>query len=168
MTEEKVYKPEVIEENPFPHSEVGDFHTSQSTTNETYSPQKIKQQPLPSKKIAHETIGSALNTKAKKILGAFEFIQQGAIQIGKYLQGISGDIRLTPNGITARNKSGNTTFNLDGETGDATFAGTIQTGAVIAGKVVVGNNTWVIDGDPDNPQIILYNDGIPEIVIGSV
>lgn len=81
---------------------------------------------------------------------------------------MSGDIKISPSGIVARNTSGLTTFAIDGETGNATFAGELQSGSLITGQITVGNNTWIIDGDPDNPQIVLYNDGIPEIVLGVV
>ena len=79
---------------------------------------------------------------------------------------MSGEVLITGGGLVARNSLGNETIAIDGESGDAVFAGTIQTGAIIAGRVIVGNNTWVIDGDADAPRILLYNNGIPEILIG--
>ena len=167
MPEEKILNQQTIDDIPFPDQEQESFSTSQSSSGGVIGMEKIKNQNLPHKRIAVELLSSALNTKSRKILAEFEFTEHGSIQIGKYANGVSGDLRITPNGITARNISGLTTFNLDAETGDAVFKGTIQTGAVIAGEIVVGNNTWVIDGDSDHPMIILYNDGTPEIVIGN-
>lgn len=164
---EKVYTPETITDTPFPTEDVESLTISQSTSNDTYSNETIKDQPIPDKRISHEVISSALNTKSKKILQEFEFTKSGAIQIGEYEDGVSGDIKISPSGIVGRNTSGQTTFAIDGETGDATFAGTIQTGALIAGDVIVGDNDIVISGG-DYPGFILYNDGVPEIFIGSI
>jgi len=167
MAEDKIYSPDTIDDNPLPNQyESANYSSSQDTSNETFSQVKIPENKPPTKKIAYELIGSALNTKSKKILAEFQFTESGAIQIGKYENGVSGDLRLTPNGITARDDAGVTTFAIDGSTGNAVFRGTIQTGTLISGVVIVGNNTWVIDGDPDSPSIKLHNDGVPEIVIG--
>lgn len=141
MTDEKVYTPETIPDNPLPE-QIGDLESKAAggaTGTDLHKPSTIPDNPLPRKIIAHETIGSALNTKARKILGAFEFVQQGAIQIGKFILGESGDIKISPNGIVARNLAGNPTFTLDGETGDAVFAGEIQSGALITGNVIIGD-----------------------------
>lgn len=166
---DKVYTPETIQEQPYPDQvDRGGFDISQSSANKTYGAEKISGHQVPRKRVATELLSTSLNTKSKKILAEYQFTESGAIQIGKYVNGASGDMRLTPDGITARNLSNVTTFAIDGTTGDATFKGTIQAGALIAGTVNVGNNTWVIDGDSEQPRIILYNDNIPEIVIGEV
>lgn len=164
----KVYTPTVIEDVPFPQEGGQDLAVSQAQggREETYTPAVVKDSPFPTYNIAVDVISSALNTKSKKILQEFQFTLSGAIQIGKYEPGVSGDLRLSPSGITARDSAGNTTFALDGETGSAVFAGTIQAGTFIAGLVVVGNNTWIIDGSPTTPRILLYNNGVPEILIG--
>ena len=139
MTDEKVYTPTVINDNPFPQKDVESTSISQTESGGIYEPQVTKAKTFPVKRIAVDTIGAALNTKSRKILAEFEFTESGAINIGKYDNGVSGDVRLTPNGITARDSAGLVTFNLDATTGDATFKGTIQTGALIAGIVTVGN-----------------------------
>lgn len=162
----KVYTPSVIDETPFPQESQVSYDTTQHTSNDTYSPKVTEDVPFPDLRIAHEVLSQALNTRSKKIIQPFEFTPSGALQIGKYEQGISGDVRISGNGIVARNSLGTNTFVLDSETGDAFFAGTIQAGAVISGRVIVGNNAWVIDGDALAPRILLYNDGIPEILIG--
>ena len=137
MDDEKVYVPQTISENPFPQEAgVVSFAPSQTTGNDTYSPQVTQNQTPPTKRIAVELIGSALNTKSRKILQKFEFTKNGAIQVGEYENGVSGDVRISPIGITARNQSGLTTFALDGDTGDATFLGTVQSGSLIAGSVI--------------------------------
>ena len=169
MAEEKieVYYPETIPEAPFPGQE-GDvsFGQSQKGKQEVYSPTTIPDQINPTVKYAHEVLSEALNTKSHKILAEFQFTRFGALQIGEYDPGISGDIRISPNGIVARNDNGETTFALDGDTGDATFAGTIQAGSVITGRVLVGNDAWVIDGNPSKPQLLLFNNSNPEILLG--
>lgn len=127
MAEElKVLSPEVIEDTPFPNQD--DTATSQSSqsTGDIVYPNTIKIPTVPTKKIANELISSSLNTQTRKILGEYSFTESGAIQIGKYKNGVSGDMRFTPDGITARNISGMTTFSVDGDTGSATFLGTLQ------------------------------------------
>lgn len=141
MAEEKikVYTPEEIADTPFPQEEETDLGTSQETSGGVYSPTTIKDKKFPTKRIAHELIASVLNTRSRKILAEFEFTEMGAIQIGKYQNGVSGDLRISPNGITARDLAGITTFAIDGETGDAVFKGTIQAGSLIAAEIDGGN-----------------------------
>lgn len=166
---EKVYYPETIDSNPLPgQTEAIDINAKDPGSSGQYEQTEIRGQNFPDPRIAHETIGASLNTKSRKILGKYGFTESGSIQIGKVLSGVNGDIRISPDGIIARNSSGVNTFVLDGDSGDATFAGTIQSGALITGKVIVGNNTWVIDGDSDKPKILLYVDNIPSIVLGVV
>ena len=122
---------------------------------------------MPAKKIAQEVISKALNTSTRKILGEFKFTPSGALQIGNYEDGQAGDIRISPGGIVARNLSGETTFSIDGDSGNATFKGIIQAGAVVAGAVQVGDEKILIDGD--TRRIIFYDDnGVPVIVIGNI
>lgn len=167
MDDEKVYTPEVIDDQPFPVADVVPLTDTQTSGNDTFGQKTIQAQPLPTRKVAHDLIGQALNTKTLKILQAFELIQQGAIQIGKYENGVSGDVRITPNGITARDLAGLITFVLDGTTGDATFRGTVQTGSLIAGLLAVGDNSIVIDGE--SRRMVWYDEnGIPVIVIGNI
>ena len=169
MNDEKTYSPIVVDEVPFPtHTEVAQDTTGQSGSENNFSQKEMQPARIPRKIVAQETIGSALNTKSRKILAEFTFTELGAIAIGRYQNGISGDIRITPAGFVARNTSGDITVSVDGETGNAVFAGELRSGTLITGDIVVGNNTWVISGDPDYPRIVLYNNEIPEIVIGEV
>lgn len=161
--DDKVYKPTEIADQPLPQETNAPFGES-SGTKDIVTPNETQDQPLPRKVIAQETISSRLNTLSGKILGAFEFVQHGAIQIGKFVTGVSGDIRITPNGITARDLSGNTTFALNGEDGSAVFSGEIRSGSLVSGQVAVGNNRIIIDGDN---QTIIINDGTNDrILIG--
>ncbi len=87
--------------------------------------------------MAVETIGSALNTKSKRILAEFQFADSGAIKVGKFAPGVSGDLRISPNGIVARNESGIITFSIDGTTGNAAdIAGDIVDVAMINSGVI--------------------------------
>jgi len=165
MAEEKVYSPEVIEETPFPGADEHFTDVSQSTSNDTYSPQTIKNNKPPTRRIATELIGQALNTRSKKILQEFELTQSGGFQVGNYKEGTSGDLRITPNGLTARDVAGVTTFAIDGDSGDAVFKGTIQAGAVVSGLVQVGGDNMTLDGE--QTQFILRDEnGVAVLLIG--
>lgn len=152
--DDKVYSPEVIEENPYPaQGDVTSFATdSDSSSNQTYGPKETEQQMFPIKRIADELSAVSLNTRTKKILGAFQFTPSGAIQIGDYQNGEYGDIRISPSGILGRNVQGDTTFFLDGETGDAAFKGTLQ-----AGTLVGGDNKVQIDSNANGGNIAIYD-----------
>ena len=164
MADEKVYHQTVVEDTAFPQEEAGDVLVSQSKSGGNYSPQTTKDQSFPTKRIAVEVIGSALNTKSRKIMGEFEFTESGAIKVGKYVNGVSGELSLTPNGITAKDTSGITTFAIDGTTGNAVFKGTIQAETLIGGAVVVGNNRVIIDGE--NKRIIVNDGETDRVLIG--
>ena len=168
MAEEKVYTPEVIEQEPFP----GDVDVSQAVTQvssgsgeaKTVGAEKTKQQEFPTKKIAVEVLSSALNTKSRRILQEFNLQQSGGFRIGEYDPGNSGDVAITPSGITARDVNGVTSFALDGTTGSAVFKGTIQADSLIGGMVDVGNNRVVIDGE--NRRILINDGDNDRILIG--
>lgn len=125
----KVYTPEVVPDAGFPLEgtpTTAVTSSTQQTTNQTYGAKEMAEQGFPLKMVAKELLSTAINTVTKKITKAFEFTKSGALQIGEYLNGVSGDIRISPDGITARNRSGNTTFSLDGDTGDAIFTGDVR------------------------------------------
>jgi hypothetical protein len=129
--DEKIYTQEIIVDNPFPgQDKFSVLSDAQSGVKYTYSNDKTQPQPFPKRNIANGVIGASINTLSKKILGVFEFLKQGAIQIGEYINGISGEIKISPDGIVAKNKNGDTTFAIDGDTGDATFKGTVVAGGV--------------------------------------
>ena len=135
------YYPTVIEETPFPGDPEILSQETQQTSGGNFSSVQTNDKPLPRKRTAVELLSTALNTRSRNILQEFELQQSGAIKIGDFKEGLSGDIRLTPNGITARDIAGLTTFALDGTTGDAVFKGTLQAGTLIGGdgQVVIEN-----------------------------
>jgi len=83
-------------------------------------------------------IDERFDTDSKTILSDFTFGTSGALQIGTYENGVSGDIRISPNGILGRNKNGDTTFSINGTTGDATFGGTLVAASGTFGTVTAG------------------------------
>jgi len=128
--EVKVYTPEVIADTPFPIT--GEEATVESNSSSTQSTKGVfgaKETPekgFPLKMVAKELFSTAINTVSKKILKTFEFAKSGAIQIGEYINGLSGEIKISPDGIVAKNKDGITTFAVDGTTGDAIFSGDVR------------------------------------------
>lgn len=160
---EKVYYPAEIAENPLPSDQVATDTTVSSVAGSDTKPaqtEKIVDNPLPRRVIASEVIGSVLNTKSKKILAEIEFTPSGALQIGKYIFAVSGDVRLSPVGIIARNQLGETTFALDGDTGDAVFKGQVLAGSFLAqdddgNYVTVDGERILIHDGPTNKNIVL-------------
>lgn len=167
MDDNKIYYPQTIEESPFPTTEgEQDFGETQQTSKSEYSSKTIKAKTFPTKRIAYEVLGSALNTRSRRILAEFEFTQSGALQIGKYENGVSGDIRISPNGLVGRDSAGLTTFAIDATTGNVVFKGEVQAGAFISGLVTVGDNSVVIDGE--NRRMVFYDENdVPVILIGN-
>lgn len=130
MTDEILY-PETIEPEQLP-TFGGDFDSlTQESSNSgaevnAMKPQKSVEAKFPSKYIARATISETINTQSKQILGSYTFGMMGALVIGTYEFGVSGDLRISPDGIVARNINGDTTFSLNGATGDATFRGSVS------------------------------------------
>jgi hypothetical protein len=145
MTDNKIYLPEVLVPED-PNSDViNDLSNPGQTINVFLGKgtekgnQKIAIDPrFPDLYIAREVISKALDTSSQRILGSFNFGETGALQVGKYELGVSGDLRISPNGLSARNSAGDTTFAIDGTTGDATFLGTVAAGSIITGYLAVG------------------------------
>ena len=161
MPEEKTFSQEIVPDSPFPGEPQLGILPSQPNPAGTFAPTVSKEKTFPVKRTAVELLSTALNTKSRKILEEFELQQSGGFQIGDFKQGISGDMRLTPNGQTARNKSGITTFAIDGETGGAIFAGEIRAGSTIVADTIVTE-----EASSGNGRTVYYNDGLPAIVIG--
>ncbi len=161
----KVLHSEVIQESPWPGEVETTLPVTQTTSKDVISPTTTKSKSMPTKKVATELISSVLNTKSRKILGEVSFTQMGAIQCGEYQNGISGDTRITADGIVMRNKAGLTTIGQDGDTGDAVFAGQLQSGSLVTGTVNVGDGDIQIDGE--NKRMVFYDEnGLAVIVIG--
>lgn len=164
----KIFKAEETQDAPFPGQDGEAIVGAPSGQGQVYTPTVTKDKGFPKKRTAVELLSTSLNTKSKKIMAEFEFTESGALQIGKYENGVSGDVRISPNGMTARNQSGNTTFALDGDTGDAVFAGEIRSGSVVTGEVAVGNNRLILTVDENGePMIVLYDHaGLARVLIG--
>jgi hypothetical protein len=157
----KVYSPIVIADIPFPQAGTPtDQTTSQTSNNQIVTPATIQDQNFPQPMIAREVISTALNTRSKKIIAEFQFTPSGALQIGTLTPGVSGDIRISPSGIVARDQSGNTTFALDGDSGDAVFAGNLQSGTLVTGQMLMGPEGSIIIGNAATGQTLIDSQGI--------
>ena len=161
-----VYEPEVVQANPFPNEVVSPITTSSQGTGDTITPTVAKDSKFPVKRSAVELLSTALNTRSRKILEKFDLEQRGGIQIGDFQEGLTGDVRITPNGLTGRNIAGLVTFALDTD-GNLTLVGELRAGSTITGQVIVGNNGVIIDVDDDGNPSIIVNDGTHDrIIIG--
>jgi hypothetical protein len=135
---DQVYHAEEIADTAFPtevaQTPYGSTDTGSAVVvgNET-----INNQSFPTSQIK-DLISNSFNTITRKIKGSYTFTQHGAIQIGQYKAGASGEIKISPAGLSATNTAGQTSFAIDGETGDATFMGTILAGSVIASSILAG------------------------------
>jgi len=163
-----VYELEVVQDNPFPGEILERPDQISSGGSEgNYTQATTREKSFPKKRSAVELLSTSLNTRSRKVLQEFELTQSGGFQIGNFEEGISGDLRITPNGLTARDIAGLTTFALDGTDGSAVFRGSIQSGSLITGEVVVGNNRVIIDVDQNGEPRIIVNDGTNDrILIG--
>ena len=158
------YEPEVVPETPFPNEVVSSITPSSQDTKGAFTPAVGKDKTLPKKRSAVELLSTALNTRSRKVLQEFELQQSGGFQIGKFEEGISGDVRITPNGLTGRNIAGLVTFALDTD-GNLALVGELRSGSTVTGQVVVGNNRVIIDVDDDGQPTIIINDGTYDRVI---
>lgn len=68
---------------------------------------------------------SAISTATSTIITPFTFGVSGALQIGTYVNGVSGDIKISPTGILGRDNAGATTFSINGTTGVAVLNGLV-------------------------------------------
>ena len=140
----KIFHPTEIQETPFPGEPEPVALAGQPSPAGTFSPTQTKEKTFPRKRTAVELLSTALNTRSRKILEEFELQQSGGLKIGDFKEGISGDLRITPNGLTARNIAGLTTFAIDGTTGDAVFKGEIRAGSIMTEGEIVNSNGEII------------------------
>lgn len=158
--DDKVYTIETIQDTPFPsdsnnptvNDTSGVGSGKQPSTNST-----IPEQTLPNKKYSDELESQQLNTRTQKIISEFTFTPGGAIQIGDFIHAISGDIRISPNGMVARNFLGDTTFALDGDTGDLLIKGEVQAGSFISGELNIRNGGFISIGSNVGDTILDQN-----------
>ena len=138
---DRIFYPEVINSYALPETMVEESPASKSSVEGVVVQENLASSPFPISELARKLVSQSLNTQSKKILGTYTFGVMGAMAIGTYESGVSGDIKISPDGIVGRNAAGVTTFAIDGTTGDATFKGTLQAGVVVAsGALVVGTN----------------------------
>lgn len=131
-----LFEPEKMFDQPVETSILETQPSNKQATDDSYkaySPEALATNAFKGVAVARELVGIALNTQARQILGGFTFTQTGSIAVGKYVTGVSGDIRISPSGIVGRNSAGTTTFTIDGTTGDATFYGTVTATAGLIG-----------------------------------
>jgi hypothetical protein len=163
--EEKVYTTTVVEDAPFPGQDPVIIQP-ESLPSGTYSTTVFNEKRFPKKRIATELLSTALNTRSKNILQEFNLEQSGGFKIGDYQSGQSGDLKITPNGITARDKVGVTTFAIDGSDGSAVFKGSIQAGSLVSGTLYLGSESGNVYIDGENQQIIINDGANDRVLIG--
>lgn len=128
-------EPDTIVDQPVPLLAGGFTDPSGNAASQTDEmPERVPQRNVPRPIMAVETISESLDTATRKIKGEFTFEQLGAITIGLFKEGVSGEIAISPDGIVATNRDGETTFALDDETGDATFKGRVTAGSFVSGN----------------------------------
>jgi hypothetical protein len=157
----KTYEPEVIATYALPETGVSEESSQSNSYGKSVSfadNSVISSFPLSS--VARELLSNTLNTKTKQILAEFKFGELGAIRIGNYENGVTGDISISPVGIVGRNSLGNTTFSIDGETGDAVFSGTVQAATIKASSYASADSGARVLIFPDaNTGIVVYTTG---------
>ena len=138
---DNIYFPETIENQPLPETGEQEYRASSGTpSNKSISsPDSFSVgAAFPTDIHVGEFISQSFDTQSKKILGNYTFGASGALAIGNFESGVTGDIKLSPTGILGRNAAGDTTFSIDATTGDATFKGTVAAGSVVTGYLIVG------------------------------
>jgi hypothetical protein len=109
---------------------------------------------------------SAINTATNTIIGSFTFTPAtGALQIGTYVNGVSGDIRISQNGILGRDMTGATTFSVDGTTGVAVLNGLVVGTNVGIGTAQTAGQVTTIVG---NTVTTSYVNALNITVLGTV
>ena len=152
----KIVQPPVIEVPPLAGQEYQFDNSAKSTTNsseKTATPEVTKAKTLPPPQYAHEVISHRLDTQRGAIKSTFRFDEFGALKIG--VKDETGQILITGDGITAIDVNGQTTFNIDGTTGNATFSGTIAAQNILTGTIDMGTDGRIIGGDGDHYRWIL-------------
>lgn len=161
-------QPETIVDQPLPLIDGAILASTGNNSNPVTSNADVEvpttqvDKSFPPALIAQETVSQSIDTATKRIKGTYTFESLGAISIGEFQQGISGEIKISPDGIEATNVNGDTTFTLDGSTGNATFKGTLEAQTIIAGDSAI-----VMETSSNNQgRIVFYNSGVPAIIIG--
>ncbi len=90
-----------------------------------------------------EYLDAILDAEAAEIIGDWSFKASGALQIGKYIEGEYGDVKISPDGIVARNKDNDNTFTLSGITGNISLRGTLTAGSIVTAKIIAESDSEV-------------------------
>ena len=155
MAETKNLKPETIPNQPFPGQ--GQSSGSNPASSGNLVPESISAGGFPIPVVASHLVSAMLNSMTGKILGNFSFGRLGAISIGRYVNGVSGDVRISPNGILGRNSAGVTTFSIDATTGNAAFLGTVYATAGSIGGFTI-ESSYLVAGSGSNTAGISPSD----------
>jgi len=90
----------------------------------------------------------AISTATGTIIGDFTFTPTtGGLQIGTYVNGASGDIRISESGLLGRDKTGATTFSINATTGVAVLNGLVVGTNVGIGTAQTAAQVTTIVGD---------------------
>lgn len=150
----KIIEPPVIEVLPL-NEQVAQFDNSSSTSTSSgvTSTETTEIRQLPPPQYAHEVISRRLNTVSGQITSQFKFTEFGALRIG--VEGETGFIEITGNGITSKDINGDNTFVLDGRTGNAYFSGELAANSIITGQIDMGVDGFIIGGDANDYRWVL-------------
>lgn len=178
--------PKIIQDAQMPLIDGAILQKSGKTSNPVTAnsdaevPAEVSDRDQPSNIIAQDVQSQSFNSSTRKFKGMFTFEQVGGIIIGEFESGVSGQIEITKDGITATDLDGNTTFSIDGATGGATFAGTVIAATIIAGTVITDavvqdgtiniNNHFEVDASGNVKlktlssigDVIFYDDGVTQ------
>jgi hypothetical protein len=150
MAEVKIIQPPVIEVTPL-QTATSDMYvnevSSPSTSKSVNDAPTLNYRSLPRPEHAKEVISNKLDTLIGKIKQTLEFTHYGALKIGKFIEGETGEITITGDGITATDIKGRPTFGLNGQNGDAYFSGELAAKSIITGRIDIGRDGYIIGGD---------------------
>jgi hypothetical protein len=141
----KIFFPNTIQDQSIGGGSTG---TPSETKDSVFYPNTSPSNPITLPVVASQLVNISLNTQSRQILGNYVFGQLGAISIGKYVAGVSGNIKISPDGIVGTSKDdGLDSFTIDGTTGNATFKGTITALAGnIGGFTIASGYLWAGSG----------------------
>ena len=148
--------PQTIVDQPIPlldgtQTDPSGTNSTGDSTSVVIVPTTQVDKTFPQKVVASETISQSLNTETKRITGEYSFEQLGAFVVYSIIHPLAS-IKISGDGIAATDANGNPTFTLDGETGDATFAGTVKAGnvEVIDDTGLISLNNFALNGVTSN------------------
>lgn len=90
-------------------------------TKKLYSPAEIREESLPERVVAEELINKHINSNTRQFLGQWKFGAKGSFKLGNYVNGIHGQMLLSPDGLVMKNQAGVESLKLDPVTGTIAF-----------------------------------------------